>query len=201
VRIKNCVFEENTAGTTGGAISAVGSDNFQLTIEDCSFKDNEAEGNGGGGAIAIQKDMTGNFKVSSPLSFFLPSFSFPLTHYSFLFFFQDCTFETNTAANGGAVLVSDKALVKGEKNTFTSNTARFGGTLSQNLKVGSLLLPLILLLLLFLPLLLPLLLLLLFLYSHFFFLGQVPVLRFHHRRRSSHLSRRSHLCFYSSNRL
>jgi len=104
VMIRDCTFRNGKATTLGGAISAVGSSNFEVTVQDCKLDSNEGDS---GGAIAVQQEMT--MKVSN------------------------CEFESNTAATGGAISVNDDATVVVRESRFKSNSARFGASLAQNL--------------------------------------------------------------------
>jgi len=104
--IKQCEFDTNEAGTIGGAISAIGSPSFDVKISGCRFKSNA--GGTGGGAIGVQGEMSSRIENSA--------------------------FIDNDAGNGGAVIVFDEAVVAIDESKFDSNTARFGGSLAQDLK-------------------------------------------------------------------
>jgi len=106
ILIDDCSFKNSRARANGGALSAVGSSNFEMTVRNSKFESNEAGTQGG--AISIAQEMTLNIK--------------------------DCRFESNKAATGGASSVDDSATVIIDNSRFTKNEARFGGSLAQSLK-------------------------------------------------------------------
>jgi len=88
IKISNCIFSNNKAGSNGGGIYIdADSEGYNLprevTVENCVFSRNEAVGNGGGIYGYIRN------KLNNPCDS--------------LFLLSGCTFNGNTANNGGAI--------------------------------------------------------------------------------------------------
>jgi len=100
--VRRTRFENNRAISSGGVLGAVGiNKNFVVRFEHCEFVNNSANAIGG----------VGYFEGDG------------------LYFFEDCTFGSNSASTGGVFGVTGSALVRVTRSTFVSNAADNGGTL------------------------------------------------------------------------
>ncbi|MCB9273898.1 MAG: right-handed parallel beta-helix repeat-containing protein [Lewinellaceae bacterium] len=106
--IQNSTFRNNRANNGGGTIS--GGFTSRTTVENCTFEENSA---GYGGAIFVQNDSTemtvlnssffGNVANTSSGGAILTNTSIPLT-------VENCNFEANQGATGGAISVTEDSL-------------------------------------------------------------------------------------------
>lgn len=95
--LTNCDIADNMAADKGGGVYAM----YQLQATNCKFSNNRCSGNGGG----FYTSPTSNWRYT----------------------FNNCLFERNTAANGGAGYIN--GMIRGyfKGNSFVDNTARQAG--------------------------------------------------------------------------
>ena len=109
VKIENCTFDANEAEGHGGAVASTGSATKveHITITGCKFTNNKSTKiDYGGGAFAISH---GGSKGGSWAKL------------------QECTFEENSAYNGGAVFINATDKVQVGNCNFTRNSAQENG--------------------------------------------------------------------------
>ncbi len=107
--VSNCSFEDNSGihGYSGSSLSMSVEDGAIATVSACSFVDNEAIGDVGGGAISL-----------------FPSGDASLVEIT------GCSFEDNTAHDGGAIdieFIDGQSSVVIYDSTFTGNSASYRG--------------------------------------------------------------------------
>jgi len=120
----NCNFIENTAASTGGAVTANG-DAKRLIITNCNFEENFA-GGGWGGGLAIYGDTT--FAIVQGTTFRLNEASTSgggaTAGFGANVTYDDCTFDTNIARFGGGTFAQNDFTTLTYKNSsFLSNSA------------------------------------------------------------------------------
>lgn len=140
VIINNCVFENNTADTYGGAVtfetSSEDSSGLNVIIDSCYFYNNSSESRG---ALGI-KGLNTNFNISN--SQFTGNIAFKYAGSAIRIaqksngIISDCLFDTNIAytsneenPNAGSVHVGGGAEVNLLNCTFVNNTADWGAGL------------------------------------------------------------------------
>ncbi|MBR0271401.1 MAG: Ig-like domain repeat protein, partial [Methanobrevibacter sp.] len=118
VNIDKCIFNNNTAETSGGAISA---GYRYINISNSIFTNNHAENNGGAIYSRSSRDHT-----YSNLTFINNSAVNGGAVYitgSYLTIFENISFVNNSADNGGSVWTSKSGENKFSNSNFTNNTA------------------------------------------------------------------------------
>jgi len=144
VLISNCVFQNNSATTSGGALYIGRSfndentnvNNGYLVIEDCEFEGNSA---GAAGALYTSECHNwtfrrNNFCGNSATISNTGAMEYREGHFSIM---QNCNFYNNTAAvDAGALRVSLEANFPIHDCNFVSNTAAGGGAIAGDFESG-----------------------------------------------------------------
>ena len=130
IGISNSIFNKNTAKTNGGAIES----QSNLTISDCAFSDNIAQGSGDftgfGGAADVYSYSGTNLAITATNCSFISNKSIwggALSTEVFHGSFNNCIFTDNTAQTGGALDLSmGQSTVTIAASVFKDNVATSG---------------------------------------------------------------------------
>lgn len=128
--VNDGTFKANEA-SNGGAISSIAS-NSELTVNGGSFENNKSTGKWGGAIVAKNKVSVKNATFDGNVSGNGGAiFAYDANDAAF----ENCTFKNNSATNentvkhGGALFVNGGKDVSIKNNTFIKNTAKDGGAL------------------------------------------------------------------------
>ena len=153
ITLRDCFFENNHAGTFGGAVTTIGGrGTSSLTFSDTTFSNNSADQ--GGGAVATSGseatlEVTGSDSTFSQNTSDLGgAFYAEYSQASAIIAFETCVFEENTALTHGGALYNQASDTFGSLNItnslFAKNSAgQNGGGLYSTGEVGDVILNLL----------------------------------------------------------